>query len=183
MNSYEEGDNIVIDVARFSHIWRDGAMDFPPPVLWRWVINTKTGKVSEEQVDDRPGEFPRVADSVIGRKHRFGYEMSAPELGGSDSPLDDPGAIIKYDRVTGARTSIELGKGRSPGEAVFVPAENPSSEDDGYLMTYVFDKAKNTSDFVIFDAQTMSQEPIASVHLPRVPFGFHGSWVDASVAN
>jgi len=183
MNSYEEGDNIVIDVARFSHIWRDSAMDFPPPVLWRWVINTKTGKVSEEQVDDRPGEFPRVADSVIGRKHRFGYEMSAPELGGSDSPLEDPGAIIKYDRVTGARTSIELGKGRSPGEAVFVPAENPSSEDDGYLMTYVFDKAKNTSDFVIFDAQTMSQEPIASVHLPRVPFGFHGSWVDASVAN
>jgi carotenoid cleavage dioxygenase len=50
-------------------------------------------------------------------------------------------------------------------------------------MTYVFDKAKNTSDFVIFDAKTMSQEPVASVHLPRVPFGFHGNWVDASVAN
>ena len=120
---------------------------------------------------------------MIGRKHRFGYEMSAPELGGSDSPLEDPGAIIKYDRFTGARTSIELGKGRSPGEAVFVPAENPSSEDDGYLMTYVFDKSKNTSDFVIFDAKTMSQEPVASVHLPRVPFGFHGNWIDASTAN
>jgi carotenoid cleavage dioxygenase-like enzyme len=29
----------------------------------------------------------------------------------------------------------------------------------------------------------MSAEPIALVHLPRVPFGFHGSWVDAAVAD
>jgi carotenoid cleavage dioxygenase len=36
---------------------------------------------------------------------------------------------------------------------------------------------------VIFDAKTMSADPIATVHLPRVPFGFHGSWVPASMAN
>jgi carotenoid cleavage dioxygenase len=29
----------------------------------------------------------------------------------------------------------------------------------------------------------MSAEPIATVHLPRVPFGFHGNWVPASVAD
>ncbi|MBJ7507948.1 MAG: carotenoid oxygenase family protein, partial [Ilumatobacteraceae bacterium] len=37
--------------------------------------------------------------------------------------------------------------------------------------------------FVIFDAKTMSDEPIATVQLPRIPFGFHGSWVPATVAN
>ncbi|MFM7870879.1 MAG: carotenoid oxygenase family protein, partial [Actinomycetota bacterium] len=38
-------------------------------------------------------------------------------------------------------------------------------------------------EYVIFDAKTMSADPIATVHLPRVPFGFHGSWVPSSVAN
>ncbi|MBU3718048.1 MAG: carotenoid oxygenase family protein, partial [Actinobacteria bacterium] len=74
-------------------------------------------------------------------------------------------------------------KGRVSGEAVFVASAAAKSEDDGYLMTYVYDAAADTSEFVIFDALTMAADPIATVQLPRVPFGFHGSWVPASVAN
>ena len=182
LNSYEDGDKIVLDVARFDHIWRDGPMDFPDPVLWHWEIDTTTGKVTEEQVDDRPGEFPRVADSVIGRKHRYGYLMGFPDTSVTD-PMDTNGSILKYDRVTGERTSIELGAGQTPGESVFVAADGGTAEDDGYLMTYVHDAASDTSSLAIFDASTMSAEPVASVALPRIPFGFHGSWVPASVAD
>ena len=180
MNSYEDGDKIVLDVARFEHIWKKDAMDFPLPLLWRWVIDTRTGKVTEEQIDDRSGEFPRVNDAVIGKKHRFGYEMSMGSAGFGEV---DSGAILKYDRQTGTRTSIELGKGRVSGEAVFAPAAGATAEDDGYLMTFVYDASSDTSEYVIFDAKTMSADPIATVHLPRVPFGFHGSWVPANVAN
>ena len=180
MNSYEEGDKIILDVVRFEHIWKADAMDFPPPNLWRWTINTKTGKVTEEQVDDRSGEFPRVNDAVIGSKHRYGYEMSMGNAGFGEV---DAGAILKYDREAGNCTSIELGKGRVCGEAVFAAAEGAKSEDDGYLMTYIYDQADDASEFVIFDAKTMSDEPIAKVRLPRIPFGFHGSWVPASVAD
>ena len=70
-----------------------------------------------------------------------------------------------------------------PGEPVFVPRESSKSEDDGYLMTYVYDAASNASEFVIFDASSMSNEPVAAVQLPRVPSGFHGSWVSSSVAD
>ena len=66
---------------------------------------------------------------------------------------------------------------------MFVPAADGKAEDDGYLMTYVYDAATDQSDFVIFDASSMSAEPVATVHLPRVPFGFHGNWVAASVAD
>jgi carotenoid cleavage dioxygenase-like enzyme len=182
MNSYEEGDKIVLDVARFSHIWRDSMMDFPMPQLWRWTIDTRTGKVHEEQFDDRPGEFPRVADSVIGLKHRFGYVMGMSDNAGAD-PMTASGVIRKYDRQTGTRSEISLGRGRSPGEPVFVPAADGKTEDDGYLMTYVHDAASNTSRFVVMDAKTMANEPVASIELPRVPSGFHGSWIPASVAN
>jgi carotenoid cleavage dioxygenase len=181
MNSYEDGNTIVLDVARFSHIWRESAMDFPSPELWRWTIDLATGKVREEQVDDRGAEFPRVADSVIGLKHRYGY--MATQGGGSDDPMNASGAILKYDRETGVRSDIEFGRGRVGGETVFVPSADPKSEDDGYLMTYVYDAASDASSFVIMDAATMDSTPIASIDLPRIPGGFHGSWVPASVAD
>ena len=182
MNSYEEGDTIVLDVARFSHMWRDSAMDFPMPELWRWTIDTTTGTVSEEQIDDRSAEFPRVADSVIGLKHRYGYMMGMSGLG-ADDPMSTSGSILKYDRQTGARTEIEFGPGRVGGEPVFVSSANPKGEDDGYLMTYLHDAESDTSRFVIMDAATMDNTPVASVELPRVPSGFHGSWIPASVAD
>ena len=183
MNSYEDGDCIVLDVARFSHMWRESSMDFPPPELWRFTIDTTTGKVREEQVDDRSAEFPRVADSVIGLKHRFGYMMSMSEPGIPDDPMSASGAILKYDRETGARSAIELGRGRVGGEAVFAPSADPKSEDDGYLMTFVYDAHSDSSRFVIMDAATMDNEPVASVELPRIPNGFHGSWIPASIAD
>ena len=183
MNAYEDGTRIVLDVARLDHIWRDSPLDFPPPSLYRWSIDTATGKVREEQVDDLPAEFPRVADAVVGLKHRYGYMMANATESAFEEPLSAAGAILKYDRQTGTRTQIDTGMGRLPGETVFVPAEGGTAEDDGYLMTYVYDASTDTSDFVIFDASTMSAEPIATVHLPRVPFGFHGNWVPAGVAD
>lgn len=183
MNSYEDGDKIVLDVARFSHIWKDSSMDFPPPDLWRWTIDTSTGKVREEQVDDRPAEFPRVADSLIGLKHRYGYMMAMSEMGIFDDPTKVSGAILKYDRETGKRTDIEFGAGHMCGEPVFAPAANAQNEDDGYLMTYVYDANTDASRFVIMDAASMDNTPVASIELPRVPNGFHGSWVPASVAD
>ena len=183
MNAYEDGNKIVIDVARLDHIWRDSPMDFPAPSLYRWTIDTATGKVHEEQIDDLPAEFPRVADSVVGLKHRYGYMMANATESAFEEPLSAAGAILKYDRESGTRSQIDVGQGRLPGETVFVPSADGTAEDDGYLMTYVYNAANNESDFMIFDASSMSSEPVATVHLPRVPFGFHGNWVAASVAD
>ena len=181
MNAYEDGTNIVLDVARLDHIWRDGPMDFPPPTLYRWTIDTVTGRVAEEQIDDMPAEFPRVADSVVGQEHRYGYALGIPDTDAFENPSLGSGTVLKYDRITGERTSANIGKGRMPGESVFVPAADGTKEDDGYLMTFVYDAASDSSEFVILDAATMSDEPIATVHLPRIPFGFHGNWVPAAV--
>jgi carotenoid cleavage dioxygenase-like enzyme len=183
MNAYEDGTSIVIDIARLDHIWRDGPMDFPQPSLHRWTIDTVGGTVRTVQIDDLAAEFPRVADSVVGLPHRFGYMMANATESAYADPMSATGGILKYDCTTGERSQINVGVGRLPGETVFVPAEGGTTEDAGYLMTYVFDATTNASEFVIFDAATMSDEPVATVHLPRVPFGFHGNWVGASVAD
>ena len=183
MNAYEDGNKIILDVARLDHVWRDSAMDFPEPTLYRWTIDTASGRVAEEQIDDLPAEFPRVPDTRVGLKHRFGYMMANAAASAFEEPLSANGAILKYDLETGGRTSVDVGSGRLPGESSFVPKDGAVNEDDGYLMTYVYDANTDTSEFAIFDAATMSNEPVATVQLPRVPFGFHGNWVPSTLTD
>jgi carotenoid cleavage dioxygenase len=69
-------------------------------------------------------------------------------------------------------------KGKGAGEAVFVPRAADAGEDEGYLLTFVYDPAADGSELVILDAQQVSADPIARVRMPhRVPYGFHGNWV------
>ena len=94
-------------------------------------------------------------------------------------------ALARYPAPvkTGTASQFDLGSGRHGGEPVFVPKEGATAEDEGYLMTYLYDEASRTSEFIILDAQDASAPAIARVHLPvRIPFGFHGNWVsDAMV--
>ncbi|MEM9621480.1 MAG: carotenoid oxygenase family protein [Pseudomonadota bacterium] len=171
LNAYEEGDDIVIDVCRMAHSMKPGVSEVPP-VLHRWTIHQKAGKVSESQLDDHAVEFPRVPDSLVGQKHRYGYTA---EFG---SGLPVAVAFRKYDLQTGSSTAHELPNSRLGGEPVFVPAAGATSEDDGYLLSFVYDPASDQSELIIVDASNMAADPVARVHLPaRVPAGFHGSWI------
>jgi hypothetical protein len=71
-------------------------------------------------------------------------------------------------------------------EPRFVSRKQPASEDDGWLLTYVFDESQldeegeclpdATSELWIIDARNM-KEIVARIKLPqRVPYGLHGNW-------
>jgi carotenoid cleavage dioxygenase-like enzyme len=171
MNAYEDGDDIVIDVSRFKKLAfspQDG--EGTPAVLHRWVIDRKAGKVREQPIDDRPADFPRVADECVGLKHRYGY------MTGLASMDEFGGQLFKYDLMSGRSETLQLPKGNGAGEPVFARAG--LGEDEGYVLTFVYDAARGASDLVIIDAQNFEKGPVAKVHLPRrVPYGFHGSWI------
>jgi carotenoid cleavage dioxygenase len=77
----------------------------------------------------------------------------------------------------------DYGRGRQGQEAVFVAREGASAEDDGWVMSFVYDPERDASDLVILDAQAFTDEPVATIVLPaRVPFGFHGNWVPDPVS-
>jgi carotenoid cleavage dioxygenase len=171
MNAYEEGDTLVLDVARFKKMaFGPNDTGGTPALLHRWVIDTKKRTVREQPLDDRPADFPRVADAKVGLKHRYGYMAG---LGGNIG-AEFGGRIRKYD--LGSGKSWEWASPGGAGEPVFV--QTGAAEDEGYLLTFVYDPATNTSDLVILDAQDVPKGPVARVHLPvRVPYGFHGSWI------
>lgn len=69
-------------------------------------------------------------------------------------------------------------KKRYGGEAVFVTRPNSNAEDDGWLITFVYDSTTQASELLVLNAQDLTAEPIARVLIPqRVPYGFHGIWI------
>jgi len=63
---------------------------------------------------------------------------------------------------------------------VFVPKAGATAEDDGWLMGYVIDKDRDTTDLVILDAAHFEAPPQARITIPhRIPPGFHGNWIPA----
>ena len=73
-------------------------------------------------------------------------------------------------------------------EPRFVPRHNGSCEDDGYLLSYVFDESQlgpdgecgkdAKSELWVIDAKGM-KDVLARVNLPqRVPYGLHGNWFE-----
>jgi carotenoid cleavage dioxygenase-like enzyme len=175
MNAYEEGDQIVIDSSRFEKL-AFGPADGKgtPAMLHRWTIDTANGTVAEEPLDDRPADFPRVHDRVTGLKHRYGY------MAGMGKAADTLGnSLLKFDLETGKSWTHDLGEGRQAGEPVFAAATGAdTAEDHGWILSFVYDAATDTSDLLIADASHFDAAPVARVKIPRrVPFGFHGSWI------
>jgi len=185
LNAFDEGDETVVYGMRVPEIWRDSSamdMDAVPdpeasPRLHEWRFNRATGAVAERYLDDDSSEFPRVPDSRQGLGFRYGYSLGLAPTEGDASAMG--GAVFKYDLEKGASKEIHhFPAGHEPGESVFVPAQGGSSEDDGYVMTYVWKPETDTSYLVILDASNIAAEPIAEVHIPRrVVSGFHTSWI------
>ena len=187
MNAYEDGDTVVVDVARYEELlfmgpqaardpgWRDRNV----ARLCRWQIDTARGGVRATPLDDRDGEFPRVDERLVGRRHRFGY-MAATGPEGNPTAVPEWTAIQKYDLERGTRELRSFGPGNGVSEPLFVPRHAGADEDDGYVMVLAYDQARDGSSFYVLDARHVTGAPLAEIRLPhRVPYGFHGNWVAA----
>lgn len=182
LNSYDTSDGkVIIDICRFDKLFdndRNGPIRDSLPQLERWTVDPVAGRVNRDIVDERFQEFPRVAGSVLNQKHRFGYTAAV----GSSTDEWAFGNTIKYDFDAGTSTEHDHGAGRGGTEPVFVSRSGGTSEDDGWIMTVVYDAAEDRSDVVILDARDVAADPVATIPLPaRVPFGFHGNWVRDAV--
>ncbi|MEZ0349532.1 carotenoid oxygenase family protein [Mycobacterium sp. pR1184] len=175
---------LVLDVCSYARMFeRDlrGPGD-SRPTLDRWTINLTTGAVATERRDDRPQEFPRIDESLLGGRHRFGYAVGLDGGYLSGGIAEMTSALYKHDYATGSSSAAALDPGLLLGEMCFVP--NPTNgsaeraEDDGVLMGYAYHRGRDEGQLLLLDAQTL--ESVATVHLPqRVPMGFHGNWAPA----
>ena len=178
VNAWDKDGVITLYVSRQNSAFGADSGDYSEVGrLHLWTIDLKRGAVSEQPVDDRPADFGRVNDTMVGRESRFGYLMALDGEGNSEEPLYGP-RLYKYDLQTGDCAEHNLGEGTRGAEPVFVPATNAKQEDEGWVLSLVHSETTGKSRLIILDAQHFAASPVATIELPfRVPYGAHGNWV------
>jgi len=176
-NAHEDQNgNIVLLATAYDRLFDkdwNGPLTESPPNLTRWILDIKSGKAQFTKLDERSIEFPRIHPDLVSKSNQFGYALAS-----SDTKQPDFKEIIKYDFINDTSEVYKYGQGNFGAEPVFVAADGGVDEDEGYLLSLVYNLETDRSDLIILNAQELSLGPIATVHLPqRVPFGFHGDWI------
>jgi carotenoid cleavage dioxygenase len=174
LNAYRDGDEVVIDVCRHDSMFDGNDLGQSELNIQRWYVNTAGSQLSfrEERVTERDLELPSHDRRFTGRRHRYGWFVDTR----NHPQTADLAGTARIDYRTGDIRVWDPGPARHSNEAFFVPGG--AGEGEGWLLTFVYDRAANASDLVILDAEHVERGPVAEIRIPtRVPHGFHGVWI------
>ena len=107
----------------------------------------------------------------------------------NDLPSDKDGqeslsikGFIKYDLIEEKIVKkVDFGHNKWGGEVQWAPKEGQygsREEDDGYLMTVIYDSNTKKSHFAMWDSKNLEEKPFLTADIKeRVPYGFHSLYV------
>jgi carotenoid cleavage dioxygenase len=177
LNAWDDGDAVVVEGCRSRRLNTSFGAPLDEPIrphLHRWRIDLDADRVTEEQLDDRASDFPRLDERRAGLPARFGYVANPRRWTEQDATF---AGVVKHDLVDGTSIVHTYGEAAVSGEPIFVADPDREAEDGGWVLNLVQD-AHAGSGLVVLDAEDLHE--VARVHIPvRVPSGFHGSWVAA----
>jgi carotenoid cleavage dioxygenase-like enzyme len=185
MNGFDADGVITVDACQFEHAplfpTADGnSTGESKPYLKRWTIdmNNPDARVEFEQIDEYESEFPQCDPRYVGQAYRHGWYTSTDGKLASNLEVNSNfyNTIGHYDHQTGKVQRYTCDNSLVT-EAIFVPRSADAPEGDGFLLSSVTNLATRTSSLHVFDAQKVSEGPLARVHLSHcVPVTFHGGW-------
>jgi all-trans-8'-apo-beta-carotenal 15,15'-oxygenase len=181
-NAFELGDEIVTDLMmsndtnNFSGLIDVFNIDrLTGGPLYRYRFNVKSGETAHELYHHLPcGEFPAWNRRETGQRSRYAYYVAAADNG---TPFTF-NSLVKVDTRTGAFEQHDYGQNRYTSEALFAPGGDGEAEDDGYLLSFVYDASQHKTEVVILDARNPANEVGAVKLAHHVPFGFHGHFTN-----
>ncbi|KAJ5936852.1 hypothetical protein N7466_003302 [Penicillium verhagenii] len=176
---------------RITHQWALSAIPFEMPVVSpstntpKYVYGCSSKDKMFGSSTDNPMKINCLVKMDIGTLIQQGIEKKTKDVDGCvDERLireviqsEDTGDCIKV---------FQAPDGWCAQEPCFVPRNQARSEDDGYILTLMFDEGQldksgrapedSRSELWILDALDM-RSVVARIFLPqRVPYGFHGKW-------
>lgn len=186
-NSFSGNDNLI------AHQWALSAIPFEFPSL-RDSVSMSAAKyiygcsVSDTSFGAALGRAVKInslvkmdVESLIER----GIRDPPSQIFGCVDMRDMSEVLASQDPLDPIKV-FKMPKGWYAQESRFVPRADGISEDDGWILSYVFDESQLSQDgecrsdakseLWIIDAKNMT-DVVARVHLPqRVPYGLHGNW-------
>lgn len=180
VNAFQEEGEIVVDSILYETLpnvepevnYRQ--VDFsqvPPGKLCRTRFSLSSAKVQRQILLQRSVEFPMIHPQWVGKPHRFIYLGTTHEATGN-APLQ---ALLRYDTVTGSQQVYSFAPKGFVGEPVFIPKPDASQEDEGWVITVVFDAREQKSVVALFEGTDLEAGPVAQLGLKHhVPYELHG---------
>jgi all-trans-8'-apo-beta-carotenal 15,15'-oxygenase len=179
-NAFETAQGLSIDsicYASFPEVepnkdFRETNFDrLDPGLLWRFGLDFETGAVATKLVFDRCCEFPTINPAQVGQDYRYLYMGTAGAKTGN-APLQE---ISKIDLQSGTSLTWSAAPSGFVSEPIFIPKPEAIAEDDGWVVSLVYEADRHTTDVVILEARDL--QVVAKLHLPHhLPYGLHGSW-------
>lgn len=179
VNAWDAEDgSVIMYVCRFE-TFNLGGFKGQLPHLYRFDLDPATGSASQKQCLEMDWglDFPKVHEGLLGSPTQYAYFLRVGKL--FAEPGEASSTLVKVDlqrcQVVG---EVGFGPGFMAGEGFFVPNSMATSEDDGFLLSFVVDVEGEESFLAVVDAQNMSQTLVAKIKIPhRVPMGFHGLYI------
>jgi carotenoid cleavage dioxygenase-like enzyme len=179
VNAWEEGDDVVIDLVAYDDAsvidrlfidrLRSGQAVQERSQLRRYRVSPHADRADAELLLDRRIELPRIDYArVNARPYRHMYATGAHE----GQWLDE---LVKFDVVDRTLKTWHE-PGCYPGEPVFVGRPGRDSEDDGVILSVVFDSSTGRSFLLVLGAESFEEQARAQVP-HHIPFGFHGQFM------
>ena len=173
INAFEDGNTLHIDViahkdTRLIALTTLEALrrehreqEFSPSYAKRLSINVPQKTVTTQNLAQKTIEFPALNKKYAMKNYSYVYGLSAL------SPEGFPHQLVKINVKTGDYLSW-FEQGCYAGSPVFVPKPQSALEDDGALLSIVFDSNTQRSFLLILDAQTMAEHArcILPHHIP-----------------
>jgi all-trans-8'-apo-beta-carotenal 15,15'-oxygenase len=183
VNAFEERGEIVIDLIRYEdfdinvilgEIVTGEQKDPPMGRLSRLRLDPVRRRLSSARLWEVSCETPSMSPSVVCRDGRYVYLVAnSPE-----GALGAPDLLAKVELRTGRAQTLSPGPGQYPSEPLFVPRPGATEEDDGYLLSLIYDSRHHASHLAVFDARRLAEGPLARAWFDHhIPFTVHGTWV------
>lgn len=183
-NGYEEDGGLVLDLARYPDYRTIGRVlgeywksEWPSQGMARFTrmhIDLSTGRIEHRTFDTgNSNEFPSINPGCVGKRYRYAY--IACNSGDRQHGLQQQ--IAKIDFATGAVARHDFGPDGYVGEPFFIALPTGTAEDDGVIVTLVFDATRKSSDIVGLDPRDVTGKPLFVARLKHhVPFSLHGTF-------
>lgn len=190
LNAFERGGEIIADFVGFrnpDHFLGDDPALFAimegrrgnyanPGKLRRYIIDPSARSIREEVLHPGNFEFPYVNLRHLCHRHRYGYFA---EVTGAEHFFT---GVSRIDTVSGKKQSFDFGPAVYSSEPIFIPRpglkySSGAVDEPGWVLVEGYDAHKGKGFLAIFDAESISDGPIARAMLSHhVPLAFHGFW-------
>mmetsp|Transcript_18811 Transcript_18811/g.23082 ORF Transcript_18811/g.23082 Transcript_18811/m.23082 type:complete len:666 (+) Transcript_18811:241-2238(+) len=161
--------------------------------LWRYIVDVRSRNVKKECITNMQTYFGTINPAKSCKKHKYVYAS----VGTITDKASPPQGVVKINTETKESQTWYPKEYEFCGEPMFAPRkrvisdgqeeeikEDSSKEDDGYILSVLFNGVKKESELIVFDASDIAQGPISRVSLGiAVPHGLHGCFASGEECN